>query len=449
MRTTTIFLCGAVALGALACEKQAEPADAVGQTQAGNTAGSGQTNSEPSAEVDAPQATETGKLLTALDAEIALREKRLAKRKDWMDYEALAGAHMGRARLTGDVSEYVKVGDALREAFEVAPENAGPFATRAQYHFTIHMNGLVEQDLTASEKSMIRQDVDEASAEALRGDVDLNAGDLDAAWVHFEAAEDNVSSFGSAGRIANYRLKTGDYDGAAAWYGKALERVRGSKQSKAWALLHRGIVELERNRVKDALSWYEKAAEELSGWYLVEEHIAEAKLLLGDPDAAIEIYESVIARTPNGEFMAAMADAQEAKGNDAAAREWREKAAKAFERDLARLPSAVSGHAFEFFLAEDPERALELARSNFENRAGHESRVQLAQALVKTGKSDEAVEVLRPTAASAWATPGALATVAIVFEKADPKLAAKAAERVAAVDGEAVEEMRESLKSSG
>lgn len=386
--------------------------------------------------------TAAGRAIVALESAIDFRRKKLADRAGWLDWNAIASAFMARARLTGNVDDYVAAKRAIDKAFEFDKIGAAPYLTRANYHFTIHDLAKVEPDVAKFSERLTLQNDDKAAIAGLRGDVAFHSGDLDRALELYREAEELHANIGSAGRLGNYFTKTGAYDDARKWYEKGLDRAKSDKGQKAWALLHRGIVELETGNVAEAERWYRKADETFDGWYLVEEHIAEARLLQGAPDEAIEMYESILARVPNGEFMAAMADAQEARGDEASATQWRARAKEAFDRDIAKLPSAASGHALEFYLAEDRERALELARENFETRQGHEARVLLAQALLMNDEMEEAREVLEPILDSDWATPAFFATIAIAYEDVDPKRASNAADRARAVDEGAVEELR-------
>lgn len=388
--------------------------------------------------------TAAGDLHDRLGNDIDFYRKKGEETNSWIQLERVANAHMNRARLTGNIEEYLLAKKAIDDAFGMAVEGAGPFVTRAHYHYMIHEIGKVDADIANAEKKLLKKDHELAEIAAMRGDLAFHRADLDGARQHYTESLAIDETASTVGRLALLDLKTGNYDAARKGYEKSAELSKREPYSHSWALLHRGIVELETDNVADALTWYEKADAAFSGWYLVEEHIAEAKLLLGDPDAAIALYESILARTPSGEFMAAMAESYAAKGDEAKEKEWLDKARAAFERDIAKLPSAASGHALEFYLDHDHKRALELAKSNFELRPNHESRLLLAQAHLANGSQKEAEEVLRPVADSAWATPGFLATVAVVFD--GQPAGAKAAEKVGA---EAVAEMRARFSEEG
>jgi len=215
----------------------------------------------------------------------------------------------------------------------------------------------------------------------------------------------------------------------------AESRVSSTDAGKrAWAILQRGVVELEAGDLDAALALVDRANSTYSGWYLIEEHLAEITLLKGEAARAIELYKSVISRVPNGEFYAALGDAYTDSGQGELAEGAYTQARAAFERDIAKLPSAASGHAIDFYLAHDYPRALVLARQNFVLRPGHEARTKLAQALLANGNQPEAIKVLEPTTETHWATVEFLSTAALVFDGRDAERAAEYRKRAEGID---------------
>ena len=420
------------------CDKPASPPVAEADQGAAE-----QVQPAPDASVDKElpdQPTAAGKAIARLDSNLVFHQKQAEAKGGWLHHARIAGTHLARGRLTGRIDDYVDAGKALERAFEVAKPDTGPFFERAHYNYTIHRIADVEADLANDENKIVRHANDKARTAGLRGDLAFHRGDLDAARQKYREALTHKKTFATVARLAWLDLKTDRVDWARKGYEEAIKLARGDKQQRAWAELHRGVVELEIADVGAALSWFERANKTFDGWYLIEEHIAEAFKLLGRVDEAIAVYDSVVARVPNGEFMAALAECHELKGDTAAAAEWHEKARAAFERDLQKLPSAASGHAVEYFLVHDRARALELARDNFDLRPGHEARMFYAQALVAAGKRAKAQKILRPVLDTAWSTADFAATAAIVFQGTD-----RATALDAKADPATVTELREAL----
>ena len=79
-------------------------------------------------------------------------------------------------------------------------------------------------------------------------------------------------------------------------------------RSYAWVELQRGLLDFDRRRDHEALAHYRVAERAYSGYWLIEEHIAEALDRLGRTAQAVEMYQRVIERTRNPEFVSALTD---------------------------------------------------------------------------------------------------------------------------------------------
>lgn len=385
--------------------------------------------------------TDASRALQRIEEGLRFETGRARSVPGWTPHRNIAQLHLGRARLIGSAEDYPAAEEAMREAFDEAEEGTGPFLARASLNMTIHRVDRVEADLERFERRIVIKPDERARVAGLRGDVAMLTGPLERASRMYHVAEELDPTMSSAAGIGNYELKMGDYDEARVWYRRALERTRPGTLQRAWSLLHLGIVELESNHLDEAARFYARADEAFSGWYLIEEHIAEAMLLRGDIDGAIGTYRDILERVPNGAFYAALADAYDARGDAALAAQAREDAAAAFERDIDAAPTAVSAHAIEFYLATDPSRALALARENFATRPGPEARVRLAQALLRLGDTAKAARVLTPVTETRWATLDYLATASLAFAESSPVLAAAARHRAEQVDPAAVTKM--------
>lgn len=399
----------------------------------------------PAAESPVVKATDVDETLAKLQASIEFYQRRFDDTGSWMDAETIVEARLARARLSGDIADYLAAGQALDAAFTGAKPGAGPFLSSAGFNMVVHQIDRSEASLDQYKKRIWLKDAEKAAIAGLEGDIAFHRGDLAGAFAHFEDAEKIDPTTASAGRLANYFLRTGDYEKARSLYASAESRVSSTDAGKrAWAILQRGVVELEAGNLDAALAFVERANTTYSGWYLIEEHLAEITLLKGEAAQAIELYKNVIQRVPNGEFYAALGDAHAEAGQPELAQAAYAQAKAAFERDIAKLPSAASGHAIDFYLAHDYPRALDLARQNFVLRPGHEARTKLAQALLANGNRPEALEVLKPTMETEWATVDFLATASLVLA-GDPARAEAYRQRAEAVDSSSVDALSSQL----
>jgi len=387
------------------------------------------------AEAPAVKSTDVDETLAKLQASTEFYQRRFDETGSWMDAETVVEARLARARLSGNIDDYLAAGRALDAAFAGAKPGTGPFLSSAGFNMVVHQIDRSEVSLDQYAKRIWLKDTEKAAIAGLRGDIAFHRGDLVGALAHFEDAEKIDPTTASAGRLANYFLKTGNYEKARSLYELAESRVSSTDAGKrAWAILQRGVVELEAGDLDAALALVDRANSTYSGWYLIEEHLAEITLLKGEAARAIELYKSVISRVPNGEFYAALGDAYTDSGQGELAEGAYTQARAAFERDIAKLPSAASGHAIDFYLAHDYPRALVLARQNFVLRPGHEARTKLAQALLANGNQPEAIKVLEPTTETHWATVEFLSTAALVFDGRDAERAAEYRKRAEGID---------------
>lgn len=343
----------------------------------------------PEAGLEFPRdATAFASELAAIDEEIAKAEERASKQpSSWLAREKVANLWLRRARLSGDYDDYAKAEEALDRAFERAAEGSGPLLTRAALNFTLHRLDAVDPDLDKVAQRLLLDNTTRAVIESMRGDLAFQRGQYAAAREHFDAALQLDQTPGILSKLALWHWRMGDFDQAEALYLQAEGMLIGaSLEPRAWTDLQRGIMDLERGRYRDAFEHYRTGAEDLGGWWLIEEHIAEIAVLLGMPNFALGLYDEIIARTGKPEFIDAKASLLLARGDAQGAAALIEQAAARYEAELQRFPEATFGHALGHYLEfGPPARALELAEANHTLRPNVESKFHLAEARLDNG----------------------------------------------------------------
>jgi Tfp pilus assembly protein PilF len=429
-RSTLTLL--ALALLAMACDPPAKkdaPTQTNGTTAAPAAGSTGATAAQATAagvptSLSAPsgpaQDTDAGKELAALLERKKWLEERIAAEghKAWRDDQELAQNAMKRASLLGDWSLYTEAEEALEGSFAKAAKKGGPHEVRASLELTLHRLEPAEASARAILGGVIVQAESRSRAEQILGSVALQRGDLTAAREHFNTAHQVAPSSGTLLLLSDLVFKTGQADKARALIDEALTKTSARNPfEQATVLLRRGIIELETNHIDEARAYFEKANAAYSGWYLIEEHLAEVTALQGKNDEARAMYADIVRRTQRGEFMSALADVLEEAGEADEAKAWRDLAARAFARDMKAYPQAAWGHALDFFLEHDtPERALEIASENARARPWCEAKLGLAEALALSEKLDEAQALVDGCLASDWETPGLRVTAAHVYK---------------------------------
>jgi tetratricopeptide (TPR) repeat protein len=176
-------------------------------------------------------------------------------------------------------------------------------------------------------------------------------------------------------------------------------------QVRAYHELQRGILDLERGRLDDALAHFRRADRVFPGHWLIEEHIAEVATLQGRLDEAEAMYRDIVRRTGHPEFMDALAGIAAERGDAAARDAWSRRAAAVWRQRLAQFPEAAYGHAIDHCLDKgDRACALSLAERNHQARPYGDAKVKLAQALLLNGRLDEARRMIDTALASPWRT---------------------------------------------
>ncbi len=424
------WLLPALAVLATACDPASEPSATKtnGTTSApaatSNAGAAGATVAGVPAELSLPagpaQDTQAGQDLAGLLERKKWLEQRIAAKdhKAWRDNQELAQNAMKRASLLGDWSLYTEAEEALEGGFAKAAKKGGPHEVRASLELTLHRLEPAEASAKALLGGVIIQAETRSRAEQILGSVALQRGDITAARKHFNAAHQASPSSGTLLLLSDVVFKMGQTHKARTLVDEALTKTSARKPYEhASVLLRRGIIELETNNIDKAREYFEKANETYTGWYLIEEHLAEVTALQGKRDEARAMYTDIVRRTQRGEFMSALADVVEEEGKADEAKAWRALAAKAFARDMKAYPQAAWGHALDFFLEHDPPaRAVEIARENAKARPWCEAKLGLAEALMLEKKVDEAKALVDGCLSSDWETPGLRVTAAHVYK---------------------------------
>lgn len=343
--------------------------------------------------------------LANIDTEAAaVRARAEAQPKGWMVLEKLAGLHLRRARLSGSYDDYAAAQDALKQAFERAPEGTGPVLTRASLDFTLHRLDPIEADLATYEKIPAFDVATQAHIAGIRGDVAFERGQYEPARELFDAALALDRKPPLLSKLAHWHWRAGEFDEAERLYLEAYGMMPPKAlESRAWVHLQLGLMDLDRGRYDDAFAHYRDGTQILGGWWLLEEHIAEIAALKGMDAFALELYDDIIERTGKGEFLDAKAGLLARAGDQAGAQAAIERAAKVFEAELLRFPEASYGHALDHYLEfGPPERALELATANHQLRPGVPAMISLAEARLGVNDVAGAREIIDQALATTW-----------------------------------------------
>jgi tetratricopeptide (TPR) repeat protein len=352
--------------------------------------------------------TSYASLLDAADRRIDAMTRRAEGRgEDWLIRMHLANALFDRASLTHRIEDYTRVDDVLDEAFAIVADGSGPLMVAARFNISIHRLELAEHYLDKVDRRAVPRRDDALLAKMMRGQIALQRGQYDEAYAALSEVAEVVPSV-AAVELALYHAKTGDLDRAEPMLAEALERTPAKDpRRRAWIMLQLGILALDRGAPLVALEHLMGADAEVDGWWLVQEHLADAHDRLGNHAQAIAILEGLVESTELPQHMDALALVYRHAGRESDASAMIDRAAAAWERQLAAFPESATGHALQHELQfGDAGRALELALANHALRPGGDAAVALARAYMKSGRASEALEVAERTLATKYRSAG-------------------------------------------
>ncbi|HEY7462899.1 MAG TPA: tetratricopeptide repeat protein [Candidatus Limnocylindria bacterium] len=358
---------------------------------------------EPEPLAPAPQLDARGSLGLLPPAErVDFWEKRVAAGGSYLDLINLADAYLDRSRATGDLDDLTRAATALDSAAETAPYPPQVDVRRAQVAFALHdfAGALQRAD------DVLRDDPNNLAALGVAADARLETGDVDGARERYEQLARLAPSPAAWSRLGRLAFLTGDPDAAIRLVARAEDesRAAGAPDAEAFYALQLGDLRRATGDLDGAAAAYDRALAVQPDYVPAMAGLAAVHHVAGRDPEATQLLEAATARLPQPELVAALGDLYALAG--------RQRDADAQYRlvdGIAQL-SAANGSVYDRQLtlfAADHGRDLAAAV----RRAGAELAVRgdvyghdaLAWALFNAGQLDEAAA--EATAAMALGTP--------------------------------------------
>ncbi len=364
--------------------------------------------------------TDTGLLIDVLDAQIQSHQQRLQSQGDnpsWLEHQSIATAYIHRARYTQNWQDWDTANHHIEQAFTLAIEGSGPFLTRATLNFSLHKFPEAETDLDRALNKIIIQNQEKSDILSRKAELAFQRGELQRTHDLLTQAEQLHTSATIKVQQGNLAFKTGDLERARTLIDEAISLVDPDDTSLlAWVTLQRGVLELESGHIKEANAFFLKANIHFTGWFLIEEHLAETFAILGHHHTARTMYEDIISRVPAATFIEALAESCEALHDDTCANTQRQLAKNTYFKDLNDHPQSAYGHAMDFFLQqEDTTLMLDIAQKNYDLRPGFDPATKLAQAHIRAGQLAQAQPLIESALDAGWSTAELHATAATLY----------------------------------
>lgn len=317
------------------------------------------------------------------------------KISEWIYYVYL------RASLSGDFEDFRKAEAAINRALEIHGPSETLQLFKANLNFKLHRLDQARANLLE-----LAEISGHSQIEILRADIALQEGQYEKALAAYEKIIVENRSWDNLARLAYYKAKTANPEEADKLYIEAQEKLSVKEmRSFAWLELQRGLLDLDYERYHDALAHYKRANRAYSGYWLIEEHMAEALNLVGETDEAIKLYRAIIDKTQNPEFISALADIIQSADPEAAHSLYIQ-ADELFEKRYRLYPDAARGHYVEYLLQRDDNapRLLAYAERNYMVRPNAEAKFLLVQTMRKMNNETAARQLMQEILQTPWRT---------------------------------------------
>ncbi len=303
-----------------------------------------------------------------------------------------------RALLTGSYADL----NAAQAALDRAIQEIGPLADlyllKANLDFKLHRLEKANRNIAA-----LSRFAGNAQIVAMKAGIAFQEGEYEAAKNGYLKAIEKNPTWDNLARLAYWEAKFGDPDLADSLYRQAEEEISAKEmRSYAWVELERGLLEFNRGRYEKAMAHYRQADKAYSGYWLVEEHIAELLAAERKFDEAAALYKKVVARAPRPEFQQALGDLFLFMGKEDLAKPWHEQALAAYLESAGRGEVHYYHHLAGFYadVRQDGAEAVKWARKDIELRQNFLTQDALAWALYRNGQFPAALDAMEKSLSS-------------------------------------------------
>ena len=210
-----------------------------------------------------------------------------------------------RSSLNGNLRELRAVEAAIHRAIECVGPAGDLCLLKANLDFRLHRLAETKLDLALAPALANRR-----QGQVLLADIAFQEGCYGEARTALEALAADDPTWDVLARIAHIEGKMGDTAKADQFYLEAEDEITAKEmRSFAWVELQRGLLDLSRGQVDEAVAHYDCAEQAYSGYWLTAEH-------LGDALGSAAHYERVLAEVNKPEVAQKLGGLYARIGND-------------------------------------------------------------------------------------------------------------------------------------
>jgi tetratricopeptide (TPR) repeat protein len=303
-----------------------------------------------------------------------------------------------RASLTGAFADF----EVTETTIDNAIAQVGPWPDlcllKANLDFKFHRLAKVKRDLELAPSL-----ANCPSAKVLQADIDLQEGRYNQARIGYEKAIEENRSWDNLARLAYFKGKMGEEAAAEQFYIEAEDEITAKEmRSYAWVELQRGLLDFAHGRYADTWAHYRRANQAYSGYWLVDEHMAELLGAEGKFGEAVSLYEKVIARVPKPELKQAIGEIYTLMGSSSIAEPWYEEALVDYLQSAERGQVHYYHHLADFYshVPGKADEAVHWARKDLELRPHFATEAALAWTLYRDAQISDALDLINQALSS-------------------------------------------------
>jgi tetratricopeptide (TPR) repeat protein len=293
-----------------------------------------------------------------------------------------------RASIVGDLAQLVAVERAIESAVRLLTHPGDLYLLKANVAFKLHRLGDVEPALLGIPTAGRCME-----SCLLRADLDFQRGRYRDAEAGYTEAIEAERSWSGLARLAYFRGKMGDLQGADRLYREAEDELTAKEmRSYAWLEVQRGFLAFSRGAYPDARSNYDRAEGAYPGYWLVDEYQAELLGAEGRHAEAIELFQWLVDANQRPDLLQAIAELYEIAEQPDAAGYWQDRALAGYLESVRRGEVHYYHHLTDYYadVAKDGAAAVTWARADLQLRENFATQSALAWALYRNAEFVEA-----------------------------------------------------------
>ena len=328
--------------------------------------------------------------LSPAERSIVQAKKLIAKNpKDFEAYNALALALSRRARETSDIKFYTQAEEALQRSFEISPGNFDAERT----HIWLLLGKHEFAAALEAAKQLNKKMPDDVMLYGFLTDANVELGNYKDAEAAAQWMLDlRAGSIPGLTRAAYLRELFGDTDGALDLMEKAYQSTPPSEsEDRAWIITQEAHLNLATGKTSQAENLLQQALAMFPGYHYALGNLAKVRIQQKRYAEAVELLQQRYQAAPHAENLYELAEALQLAGRAGDAK----KAFAEFEQKslLESYRADNSNHELTFYYADhanEPAKALEVAKREFARRHDVYTLDSYAWALYVNGRSEEA-----------------------------------------------------------